>query len=206
MAKRTAFVVCHDGERKVAAWTAHELRREMLAVASAARQHFRRDPALVSASSDADYRNSGFHRSHLVPAADVAWSAEGLRESYLLSNAVPQVAQLNLSGWRRIENDIRKLTEQNDAVQVMTGTLFDCDNVRRIGAGGVAVPCATFKVVLAMRGGRRTAYAVILKNEAGGVRETVSVREVERRSGLDFFGTLSQAEQDEIETSSVALR
>ncbi|MBI4905618.1 MAG: DNA/RNA non-specific endonuclease [Acidobacteria bacterium] len=100
----------------------------MLDAPSAPRRHFRRDPELPNSGTDADYRKSGFHRSHLVPARDPASSPAALGESYYLSNAVPQVAA------------------HSDAVYILTGTLFDCDNIRRIGPNQIAVPCATFKV------------------------------------------------------------
>ncbi|MBI4902114.1 MAG: DNA/RNA non-specific endonuclease, partial [Acidobacteria bacterium] len=127
LATRSAFTLCLSNSHRVPVWTAYQLTPEMLEAPSAPRQHFRRDPELSSAASDADYRNSGFHRSHVVPARDLASSPDALRESYYLSNAVPQLPELNMSAWRKIENDIRKLAAQNDSLIILTGALFDCD-------------------------------------------------------------------------------
>ncbi|MBI4907373.1 MAG: DNA/RNA non-specific endonuclease [Acidobacteria bacterium] len=143
LAIRTAFTLCLSNTHKVPVWAAYQLTPEMLTTA-APRRHFRRDPELTSSATDVDYKNSGFHRSHVVPARDLAASPQALRESYFLSNTVPQLPELNMSAWRKIENDIRKLAAQSDSLIILTGTLFDCDNIRHIGPNQIAVPCATF--------------------------------------------------------------
>lgn len=195
--RRTAFVVCLSDAHKVPLWTAYELTASMLHAAAGRRLAFRHDSAL--AATNADYRNSGYHRSHLVPASDVASNPEALRESYLLSNAVPQLGELNLSAWRRVENDIRSLAARSEALYIVTGALFDCTEVSHIGPNQIAVPCAMYKVVLAVEGEKRMAFAVVLANEPSATGEVVSVREVERRAGLDFFAALPAAAQDRIE-------
>ncbi|MBI4906004.1 MAG: DNA/RNA non-specific endonuclease [Acidobacteria bacterium] len=205
LAIRSAFILCHDSNRKVAAWTAYELTPENLNTPAAPRRHFRRDPELAASASDADYRHSGFHRSHLVPARDMASSPDALRESYFLSNAVPQLPELNLSAWRRIENDIRKLAAHSDSLYILTGTLFDCDTIQRIGPNQVAVPCAIFKIAIALSGETKSAYAVILPNHPAAARQTVSIREVETRAGLDFLSSLPATEQDILESIVIPL-
>ncbi|MBI4902647.1 MAG: DNA/RNA non-specific endonuclease [Acidobacteria bacterium] len=66
LATRTAFTLCLSNTHRVPIWTAYQLTPEMLDAPSAPRQHFRRDHELPASATDADYRRSGFHRSHLV--------------------------------------------------------------------------------------------------------------------------------------------
>jgi len=73
------------------------------------------------------------------------------------------------------------------------------------GAGGVSVPSHTYKVILVERGPARKMYAVIVPNQDQS-RETidqfaVSVDEVERRTGLDFFSELPDEQEQELESS-----
>ncbi|MBI4905485.1 MAG: DNA/RNA non-specific endonuclease, partial [Acidobacteria bacterium] len=75
----------------------------------------------------------------------------------LRPNAVPQLPELNLSAWRKIENDIRKLASHSDSLIILTGTLFDCDNIQHIGPNQIAVPCATFKIAIALSGETKSA-------------------------------------------------
>jgi endonuclease G len=127
-----------------------------------------------------------------------------VRDSFLLSNVLPQNSSLNSGKWRLLEKAIRRLAVEADFVVVFTGPIF-CTTVERIGANRVAVPCQLYKVVLAARGADLTAFAAILPNHsnpAGGLDEfATSVAEVERRTGLDFFGALPSALQHSLESS-----
>ncbi|MBI4903901.1 MAG: DNA/RNA non-specific endonuclease, partial [Acidobacteria bacterium] len=76
LATRSAFTLCLSNTHRVPVWTAYQLTPEMLEAPSAARQHFRRDPELAASATDTDFRGSGFHRSHLVPARDLASSPD----------------------------------------------------------------------------------------------------------------------------------
>jgi endonuclease G len=199
-------MLCHSSSRKVPVWVAHELRREQLGPVFARPRRFRSDRGLASAgASDADYRNSGFSRGHMAPVADFAWSEDAIRATFVLPNAVPQKQQVNASVRAHVEPAVRRLAARADAVYVITGPIFDSENPRVIGEGGVAVPDATFKVVLALDGNRRTMYAAIVANAdglSGGLTQfATSVDEVERRTGLDFFAELDDAEEQELEAT-----
>jgi endonuclease G len=103
-----------------------------------------------------------------------------------------------------LEKAIRRLAADADFVVVFTGPIF-CATVERIGANRVAVPCQLYKVILAAQGAELTGFAVILPNDgnpAGGLDEfATSVAELERRTGLDFFGVLPSALQRSLESS-----
>ncbi|MFN7920228.1 MAG: DNA/RNA non-specific endonuclease [Bryobacteraceae bacterium] len=209
LAIRSAFVLCHSGSLRVPMWTAYEITPERLNGQAQRPRHFRRDRALAQpGASDADYRNSGLSRGHMVPAADVAWSEEALRDSFLLSNAVPQNAALNSGKWRVLEGAVRKLAAGADFVLVFTGPVF-CPDDARIGVNQVAVPCQLFKVAVAGRGQALHTFAAILPNDHNPAEPLAhfacSIAEVERRTGLDFLGALSGAEQAALEHTAEPL-
>ena len=118
-------------------------------------------------ASVADYRLTGLSRGHLVPARDVAHDEEAMRDSFLLPNAVPQNSVMNRSSWRRVENQVRKLAEEADAVIVVTGAVFT-EDPERIGAGSVAVPSDLYKVILVCQAGRYRLIAVMMPNAETG--------------------------------------
>jgi endonuclease G len=205
LAVRSAFPLCHSSSLRVPLWTAHQLTRENLAAAYSRPRRFRRDTALAHPGAhDSDYRHSGYSRGHVVPVADVASSEQAVRDSFLLSNVLPQNSSLNSGKWRLLEKAIRRLAADTDFVVVFTGPIF-CATVERIGVNRVAVPCQLYKVALAARGAGLTAFAAILPNDsnpAGGLDEfATSVAEVERRTGLDFFGALPAPVQHSLESS-----
>ncbi|MFN7924548.1 MAG: DNA/RNA non-specific endonuclease [Bryobacteraceae bacterium] len=209
LATRSAFVLCHSASLRVPVWTAYEITPERLNGRAQRPRHFRRDLVLAQpGASDSDYRNSGWVRGHLVPAADMAWSEDALRDSFLFSNAVPQNAALNSGKWRVLEGAVRKLAAGADFVLVFTGPVF-CPDDARIGANQVAVPCQIFKVVVAGRGQARHAFAAILPNGYNPAEPLAhfacSIAEVERRTGLDFLNALPGAEQAELESTAEPL-
>jgi endonuclease G len=204
------FRLCHSGAAKVPLWVGYELKPAHLQRLAVRPKHFRRDSALVHAgASDSDYRGSGFTRGHMAPAADFAWSEEAIRATFVLSNAVPQRRNPNTGRWAQLEARVRALAAVSDAVHVFSGPVFDSPVPEVIGAGRVAVPSHTYKVILAIEGSRKTMYAAILPNQSvvsGPLQSyAVTVREVERRTGLDFFSGLEDTEERLLESMLLAL-
>jgi endonuclease G len=126
-----------------------------------------------------------------------------MRATFVLSNAVPQRGSVNSGAWARVEAAVRRLAAVSDLIYVFTGPVFDSDEPAVIGTGRVAVPDATFKAVLAVTAGQKTMFAAIVPNAdgiAGAVEEfATSIDEVERRTGLDFFAELADAEEGLLE-------
>jgi endonuclease G len=147
-ADRVFFFLCYSPAHKIPLWVAHNLTPEQLDGAAASRpSRFRQDRGLASPSApDRDYRSSGFHRGHLVPAADFS-SPEAVRATFLLSNVVPQTPSVNTGLWRRLENAVRRAAGAADRVHIFTGTLFEGEP-KTIGPNQVAVPSHTYKVIL----------------------------------------------------------
>lgn len=106
---KSGFALCHGVPENVPVWTLYELTPDRIAAVPVDRpKRFRRDTSLTQpGATHSDYRNSGWSRGRMVPASDMAFSEEAMRDLFLLSNTVPQDPSLNLSAWRRIENRIR---------------------------------------------------------------------------------------------------
>jgi endonuclease G, mitochondrial len=204
LAHRSFFVLCHSASLKVPLWTGHEIKPEHLNGEAPRPTAFRQDAGLTGAfARSADYRGSGFSRGHLVPAEDFAWSSSAIRSTFLLSNAIPQRQRVNAGKWRQLENAVRAAAACADAVYVFSGPIFDGPEMEYIGAGRVAVPTRMFKVVLAVAGERKTMYAAVVPNEATAEplsHFTTTVDEVERLTGLDFFGALDESEERRLES------
>jgi len=199
------FRVCYDSSLKAPVWTEYELRPEHLAAAARRRPNFRRDPSVsFPTASNADFRNSGYARGHLVPAADFAWSVEAHRATFFLTNVIAQKQSVNAGLWRSLESAVRRIAAIADSVLVFSGPLFDSETIEFLAQGGVAVPTHTYKVLLAVQAGRRTMFAAIIPNERIPPQPlnlfAVTVDEVERRTGFDFFAFLDDADEDALES------
>jgi endonuclease G, mitochondrial len=203
-ADRSFFVICHSSDRRVPLWVGYELTPDQLERTATRPAHFRHDPDLSGPSAyDSDYRNSGYSRGHMAPAADFAFSQASIRATFLLSNAVPQHQAVNQGRWAQVETAVRRIAAASDVTYVFTGPIFESAETERIGDGHVSVPTHTFKVILVLHGTSKTMYAAIVPN-AVAVREplnqfAVTVEEVERRTGFDFFSALEDSEERDLE-------
>jgi endonuclease G len=203
-ANRVFFFVCHSPTYKVPLWVAHILEEpDSAAPPRRPRFRFRQDRDLAAPSAaDHDYRSSGFHRGHLAPAADFS-SPEAVHATFLLSNAVPQKPSVNTGPWRSLENAVRRAARTADRVHVFTGALFEGEP-RTIGAGQVAVPSHTYKVILLIHGDDAAMFAAIVPNHenvSGSLDQfAVTVDEIEQRTGLDFFSELEEAHENDLES------
>jgi endonuclease G len=188
LATKTAFVLCHRATLKVPIWTADELKPNRQNNPPRPKQ-FHKDLNLThEGASNTDYTNGGYSRGHMVPAEDMTEPAD----TFLLSNTVPQNQSMNAGIWRQLENKIRKLAADADAVYVITGTIFDPPQIELIGKGKVAVPTHLYKVILVVQGDSKSVYAAIIPNQPSArdplSTYTVTLADLENRTGLRFSG------------------
>ncbi len=152
----------------------------------------------------ADYKNSGFDRGHMIPAADVKWDLEAMKASHLLTNICPQDHKLNAGAWATLEANCREWARRDSAIIIICGPVLSDYMPRSIGADGrkIPVPERFFKVVLAPYADPPRGIGFIMVNAAadGGVQTAaVSIDEVEAVTGFDFFAALPDDIEDEVE-------
>lgn len=197
---RAGYAGMYDPATKTPRWIAERLTRESLQ-GSANRKDivFVEDPQLprsVIATND-DFRRSGLDRGHLAASGDFRYSQEAMNQSFFLSNIVPQNRSQNRTVWGALEATVREMASRRGELFVITGPI----NGRSTIGNGVVVPDALFKVVIDPRRQEMTAF-IIPNRDGMGADPTpyqVSVREVEKASGLNFNPALSQADSDRLE-------
>ncbi len=201
---RKGFLLSHDPTRKTPAWVVERMTRERLKSVLKRSDRFQPDAELPKGARAelSDYKGAGYDRGHMAPAADMAWDAAAMSESFYLSNMVPQAGEgMNRGIWAELEKKVRQWVEKRGELYIYSGPIYRDGDVKTIGRNKVAVPDALFKVVLDPA--RHEAIAVIMPNRRLDTRDMpkylVPVREVERLTGLEFFSTLPQEEQDRIE-------
>lgn len=204
---RKGYLLAHDPDKKTPIWVVEHLTREKLKRKVTGRSDdFRADDDLAEGrrAELSDYRGSGYDRGHMAPAGDLSWDEQAMSESFYLSNMVPQVGAGNNRGiWMELEKKVRSWGVERGELFVFTGPIYRAEDQETIGNNRVAVPGRLYKVVLDP--GKKEALAVILPNRKLRTEDLpkylVSVREVERETGLDFFSTLAVQEQDRLEAN-----
>ncbi len=188
-----------------AEWVAYRMTEDVMSGPYFSRQDdFRPDPKVSTRSADLpDYKRSGYDRGHMVPAGDMNFDKTAMSETFYMSNMSPQVHNFNGGIWRELEEQTRDWVRGFDVLNIVTGPILTDEPKDYIGPNDVAVPAAYFKVLMT-EGSSPRAVGFIMNNEASDKHLSdfmVSVDEVERRTGLDFFqGMLGAKEEERLES------
>lgn len=189
-----------NADLRIPNYVVYELTRFETQGAEQRHDKFMCDTEVDGCPTTDDYKGSGYDRGHMAPAADMKWSKKAMQESFFLTNICPQNHSLNSGGWKRLEEKVRLWADRDSAVIVVSGPIVQ-GHINRLESG-VAVPTGFFKVLLAPFATPKRAIAFIYKNEGGQKvieRQAVSVDEVEALTGFDFFSSLPDEEENEIE-------
>lgn len=157
-----------------------------------------------------DYSRSGYDRGHMCPAADNRYSAKAMKESFYMSNVCPQNHDLNAEAWNELEIACRRLAKKHGKVYIVAGPIYGKE-VKRIGKRKglkVAVPEGFFKVILVL-GETPEGVGFIMPNKSVGKAFkgfAVSIDDVEKATGYDFFPALPDKTEKEVEKQNLMIR
>jgi len=145
-----------------------------------------------SVATNEDFVKSGYDKGHLKPAAVSKGSVAEMKESFLLSNVVPQYPYFNRVTWRGIEADVRALLKNQDSLIVYTGVIYR-KRAKRLNKK-VEVPYYFYKTILL--GDSTATIAFLAKNDSTsvkGLNYKTSVNKLEKLVRFDFYPGLSEA-------------
>jgi len=155
-----------------------------------------------------DYTGSGYDRGHLVPNADRYGSPQANAETFVMTNIVPQKGDLNRFPWERLERYSRSIVRRGNDVYIIAGVYGEKGRLR----GKVTVPTNCWKIVIVLPLGGQLVInpdtrviAVDMPNREGIKEDNwrkylTTVRDIEQKTGFDFFTTLPRELQDVLET------
>jgi endonuclease G len=168
------------------------------------RNNFRADPKVSTRSASvADYKNSGFDRGHLAPAADMAFNATSMSESFYMSNMCPQAPAFNRGIWKSLEALVRSWINDNTSLFIAAGPILQ-DSLPCIGKNNVYVPQYFYKAILQYNHIDETysAIAFLIPNEGSSnslSEYTVTIDALESLTGIDFYPQLPDSVEYRIE-------
>lgn len=198
------------------AWVAYRLRGTPKDVAPR-QSGYTTDTRTTSQVRASDYPG-GYHHGHLAPNQAIAifYGADAQKETFLMTNMLPQKGGLNTGPWKSVETlEYKKWQPTYREVWVIAGPIYTETNndpiqpAERYGAKRIGIPVACFKIVFTKdQAGRLRTLAFIMPQSPGTGRKPreflKSIREIERRTGLNFFSSLPLPKQDEIELAVAA--
>lgn len=201
---KSGFIVGWNAETKQPAWIAYELTLEEVYGSQAKRESaFKADAEIVTGTaSNEDYYKSGYDRGHLAPAADMKASPEAMKDSFLYSNISPQEPSFNRGIWADLEAMTRYWAVLDQSLLIAVGPVFLSHERRTIGPNAISVPDAFYRVIADWSLPQRKAIAFLIPNKKqtdSVFAFSTTVDEIEAVTGLDFFSSLPDFIENEIE-------
>ena len=160
---------------------------------------------------------SGYDRGHQIASSDRTSALEANMQTFYFTNITLQNSDLNQKAWASLEGMVRNNFSRCDTLYVVTGAVLRTreggETVRYIrdkNGGDIAVPNYYFKILLQRKGNSYPAgIGFWFRNEPASNAEesrvyskyATSIRNIENKTGFDFFANLPQATQDAFETS-----
>lgn len=160
-----------------------------------------------------DYKASGYDQGHMSPSEDRTDTDANNRETFLMSNMLPQIDRLNRVTWRSLEAYTQKAvrTAGNEAY-IYAGCYGDKGRIK----DKITVPTNCFKIVVLLPEGKNdlqridrntTVIAVNMPNDReiknGWKNYVTTVDELEELTGYDFLSTLADDIEAVLESKRV---
>lgn len=203
MLTRKSYIVSYNKRTLCPNWVAWTLTKDHT-YGSVLRENerFEEDPDVPTPRATfQDFYGSRYDRGHMCPAGDNKWDEEAMTQSFLLTNICPQNHGLNKEDWNELEMQCRSWARRYGELTIVCGPLFEDNDPRRIGRNRVTVPSGFFKVVCRLQP-KPAAVGFIFTNDGHHQpwrEQVVSVDEVERRTGFNFYHTLPDDVEDAAE-------
>ena len=212
------YSFCFDLEKHCALWVAYPLHECYTEGGGKRTNAWSYDPCCVDDAYEPNLKNAYYpqggssnshSRGHQLPSADRLASNEDNATTFYYTNMTPQLQSLNGATWETLEGDLRNKWMCSDTLYVVTGAHFApgygyaYDNK---GAGkACAVPTHYYKVILRTKKGDSGKWVgncsadelqcvgFWFEHQGGAARQTMSVAEIEKKTGLTFFTNIKNA-------------
>lgn len=207
---KSDYALSYNRLRNTANWAAWTVTEADLGAVDRAND-FRPDTTLPNGFyrvTPNDYVGTGYDRGHLCPSADRTASPEANSQTFLMTNMVPQTPDLNREVWESLESESRQIVRQGNDVYTVAGVRGEIGKLK----GKITVPAFYWKIVLVAPDGfdqniteNARIIAVEMPNQNGikgnnWRKYRTTVRDLEQKTGLNFFSNLPANVQNVLET------
>lgn len=196
----------YDEQKGVPAWVAYRVFRVENYETSPRPSRFLVDIRTSNRIIHDHYTNSGYDRGHMAPNFAIAtrYGAEAQRETFLMTNIIPQKPNLNRRAWKKLEGLIAKeYSELFGDVWVITGPVFidETDWLHEL----VQIPSHCYMILKTEHEGGLKMKAFLMPQDVKGSEPLekflISVRDIELKTGLNFNPDLDDELENALETA-----
>lgn len=208
------FSILYDTEQHTPIWVAYTLHTSNVDGDGYRTNDWNFDPKISEVNQPNLYEYySGYDRGHMLPSASRLVNNPANAQTFYFTNIAPQLGRtFNQGKWATIEGRVRGWKGYgSDTLYVVTGAV-----IRTVGGDEPIVKVYTgdgkdysiranyfYKALLHLKNGKYKAMAIWLEHKAtsGGLTkdDIISIDELEKLTGIDFFTNLRSDIQTEIE-------
>lgn len=180
------------------------------------RPQYPADPLLVaSAAIEDDASFNGYNHGHLCASADRLYSRTANDQTFYMTNMSPMSGDFNSNYWVTLEGLVQRLGRDasfSDTLYVVKGgSIGETQIIRRVASGRIVVPKYYYMALLKYKGGTYSAIAFWIEHKNYGYsgnstapisaikQHVISVDELEKLTGIDFFHNLPDAIETAVE-------
>lgn len=196
------FFLSYSEKHEQAEWVAYYLTSDPNNRHNFERPYFKQDPLVDTESAHwKNYKDTGFDKGHLVPAADMKFSEDAYNETFLTSNVSPQNREFNAGIWNRLEQKVRYWADKHTAVFVVTGSILH-DNLVTIGDEEVSVPDYFFKIIVRVQNDALVMIPFLVPNEKSDAplyHFATTIDKIEEITRVNFNQKLSEKIEEKVE-------
>ena len=211
--KRAQYVLSYNKNLNAANWVSWNLSEDWFGKVKRYSKQFITDTSLpedFETVKHKDYTKTGYDRGHMVRSEERTDSKINNKATFILSNVLPQRADLNRGVWLRLERYCQKLCQKSQKeLYVISGGVFYSDKYIK---NKIAVPDSCFKIIVILEKGEGLSnitasteiIAVMIPNKKGvrkhkWERYTTSVDAIESSTGYNFLSDIPDSVEDKIE-------
>ena len=222
------YLFCFDKEKHCALWVAYPLHKCYIEGNGHRTEDWEYDPCCVEDKYEPDLRNAYYpqggssyshSRGHQLPSADRLASDADNATTFYYTNMTPQLQSLNGGTWASLEDNITNKWICEDTLYVVTGAHFEqgANYDYAWDSKGMGKPCAVpthyYKVILRTKSGESGKWVgncsaselqcvgFWFEHAAKAPRQTMSVAEIEKKTGHTFFPNVPNAPKSTYNTS-----
>jgi endonuclease G len=188
---------------ELATWVAYELTREEAKSEIEYKEKYMEDPAVKTGSATKkDYKKAGYIMGQLAFIEHMMMSDTSANESFYLSAIVPHKLAFNKYVWKTIGNTIKAWAKECGSLCVVNGPVLADAPFGTFGPSKVSIPERYYSVVLDLENERGIGFVIRNSMSSASVKQyAMSVDEVEKITGLDFFHILPDEKEEKIESA-----
>lgn len=203
----TGYTISYNKDNNTPNWSAWQLTDEKTRGTVERSSKFYADPDIsqLYRVDYFDYKGSGYDRGHMCPAGDMKWSEKAMHDCFYMSNMCPQEHALNNGSWKKLEEACREWANTEGCIYIVCGPVYKGKRHEQIGINhAINVPEGFFKAVLSLRKGHQKAIGFYYDNSTqrqSMAKAAMSVDDLEKLTGIDFFYQLDDKTETTLESS-----